>query len=85
MDTSTIFENPWNPAGDLVWKCYNQNEWEGRLQTMMGEEGEEEMYHVANFWGDVLALKELMGMMEKIMIPNILLRKSQNGLYPSKI
>lgn len=97
MDTSTIFENPWNPAGDLVWKCYNQNEWEGRLQTMMGEEGEEEMYNVANFWGDVLALKELMGMMEKIMIPNILLRKSSmnqqhitpivspNGLSPADV
>lgn len=79
---NTLFENPWDPSSDLIWKCYNQREWETRLQSMVldttgsatGAPGEDDLLNVANLWGDLQGYTDLVGIMKTIMIPNIQLR-----------
>jgi len=82
---NTLFENPWDPSSDLLGKCYNQREWETRLQSAAldvgggrssgdGHPGEDDVFSVANLWGDLQGYMDLLGILRTIMIPNILLR-----------
>jgi len=85
---NTLFENPWDPSSDLLYRCYNQKEWEPRMQAMImvipnasvamaatdDAVNEDDVLHVANIWGDLQGFLDLIGVVEKIMIPNIQIR-----------
>lgn len=73
QDDLKIFENPWNPQHDLLWKCYRQSEWESCLNAFLGSSGVEmvdEIFHVSNILGDTRGLSDLCGVMETSLIPS---------------
>lgn len=75
-----LFENPWDPSTDLIHQCYNASAWENRVCTsLIVEEHEEALYHVANLFGDTQGLSALCALLDKVFLPLFVSRSPPDG------
>jgi len=75
-DSTALYENPWDPVEDLLYRCYHAGAWENRICTaLVVEDHEDVVFQVANLFGDAQGLSALCGILEKVFLPILVDRK----------
>ena len=85
-DDATLFENPWDPQADLIHSCYNASQWEGRAcSALIAEDHEECVYHIINLFGDADGLASLCGILEKVFLPILSAKATDDNVKEAAI